>query len=50
VAKYSYSQGLLYINGKLVVGKGAVVCTKIIQFFHASALGGHSEVAVTTKK
>jgi len=50
VAKYSYSQGLLYRKGKLVVGKGDGLHTKIIQFFHASALGGHSGVAVTTKR
>jgi len=50
VPKYSYSQGLLYRKGKLVVGKGVGSHTKIIQFFLASALGGHYGVVITTKR
>ena len=48
--KFSLTQGLLYRNGKLVVGKGGELHSKIISLFHDSAYGGHSGVAVTTKR
>jgi len=50
VPHYTLSQGLLYRKGKLVVGNSAALQAKIIQLFHDSALGGHSGVAVTTKR
>jgi len=48
--KYSLVQGALYRHGKLVVGKGGELHAKIISLFHDSAYGGHSGVAVTTKR
>ena len=42
IPKYSYSQGLLYRNGRLVLGKNVELQTQLMQFFHDSALGGHS--------
>ena len=50
VPKYTYSQGVLYRSGKMVVGEGVGLHNQIMQFFHASSLGGHFGVAVTTKR
>ena len=47
---YSYSQGLLYRKGRLVVGNQEGLHSTIIQLFHDSSLGGHSGVAVTIKR
>jgi len=50
IPHYSYSQGLLYRKGRLVVGHQKELHTTIIQLFHDSSFGGHSGVAVTIKR
>ena len=50
IPKCTYSQGLLYRKGKLMVGHDVGLHTQIIKLFHDSSLGGHSGVAVTTKR
>ena len=47
---YSYSQGLLYRKGRLVVGRQKDLHSTIIQAFHDSSFGGHSGIAVTVKR
>ena len=47
---YSYSQGLMSRNGRLVVGHGGDLHSNIIKLFYDSSLGGHSGVAVTIKR
>lgn len=48
--EYTLSQDILYRNGKIVVGKGKDLCSKIIKLFHDSSLEGHSGVAITVKR
>jgi len=50
IPKYIYSQGILYRNGRVVVGKDSSLHSKIIQLFHDSSFSGHSGVAMTTKR
>jgi len=50
VPKYSYSQGLLCKNGRVVVGNDAALHFHIIKLFYDSSFGGHSGVAVTVKR
>ena len=48
--KYTISQNILYRKGKVVVGQDKDLHSKLIKIFHDSPLGGHSGVAVTTKR
>jgi len=50
VPKYSYFKGLLYRNERSVVGRNTELHTQIIQFFHASALGGHFGVTALRRE
>lgn len=44
---YSRHQGLIWFKGKIWIGSNLALQTKIIAACHASALGGHSGIAVT---
>ena len=48
--KFIFSQGILYRNGRIVVGKSGELHSKIIELFHNSTFRGHFRVAVTTKR
>lgn len=39
---YSYSKGLLHYKGRLYVGTGGLIRSKLIQNIHSSQNGGHS--------
>ena len=47
---YSYTQGLLYRKGKIVMGNKEGIHYSIIQLFRDSCLGGHSGIVVTIKR
>ncbi|GAB4836211.1 hypothetical protein Ancab_039524 [Ancistrocladus abbreviatus] len=49
-AKYTWQQGILRRNGKIVVGNSPELREKIIHSLHASAHGGHSGGTATTKR
>lgn len=44
---YSLTQGIIRFQNKIWIGSNAGLHTKLIQAFHASALGGHSGIAAT---
>ncbi|XP_073107382.1 uncharacterized protein [Elaeis guineensis] len=48
--KFTWDNGLLRKNGKLVVGKDEGLRTKIVDLFHNSSIGGHSGMSATIKK
>jgi len=50
LCKFIFSQGILYRNGKIVLGKNRELHSNIIKIFHDSAFGGQSGVTVTTKR
>lgn len=48
--KYQVLNGVLTRKGKLVVGDDKALQTKLIAFFHASAVGGHSGIHATNQR
>jgi hypothetical protein len=44
---YHLQQGLIWHQGKIWIGHNSALQTKIIAACHSSALGGHSDIAVT---
>lgn len=47
---FSYMEGLLRINGKIVVGNDVELRKDILELFHGSTLGGHSGVSATLQR
>jgi hypothetical protein len=47
---YELQQGVIKFNGKIWVGANVGLQTKLIQAFHASALGGHSGIQATYQR
>lgn len=47
---FSLQQGLIRYNGKIWIGANAGLQNKLIQAFHASALGGHSGMQATYQR
>jgi hypothetical protein len=47
---YELHQGLIKFKGKIWIGANVGLQTKLIQAFHASALGGHSRIHTTYQR
>jgi hypothetical protein len=47
---YELHQGLIKFKGKIWIGANVGLQTKLIQAFHASALGGHSGIHTTYQR
>lgn len=47
---FTWAQGQLKNNGKLMVGRSAELRNKLISWYHNSAQGGHSGVTATLKR
>ena len=47
---YTWSNGVLFRKGKIVVGPDLQLQNQLISLYHDSSFGGHSGVQVTTKR
>lgn len=47
---YQYAKGLIKVEGRMYIGSGGDLRTRIIWEFHDSSMGGHSGQEVTYKK
>jgi hypothetical protein len=47
---YAFQHGLIKLHGKMWIGANLGLQTKLIQAFHASALGGHSGALATYQR